>query len=61
MMFILIALLLFIFLIIGIVKLLKSENKTKRIWGKALLGILIAPFVILVLLFLTCLVIINWR
>lgn len=44
-------------IIILIVKLLRSESKTQRIWGKIILGILLAPFVILILLFLGCLVI----
>ena len=49
-----------ILIIIGIVKLIRSKNKTHRIIGKVFIGLLLVPFVILVLLFLTCLVIINF-
>ena len=44
-------------IIILIVKLLRSESKTQRILGKVIIGLLLAPFVILILLFLGCLVI----
>ncbi len=44
-------------IIILIVKLLRSESKTQRILGKVIIGLLLAPFVILILLFLGCLAI----
>ena len=53
------SLLILILVIVGIAKLIRSENKTKRILGKVFLGILLAPFVIIVLLFLACLVMIS--
>ena len=51
------SLLILILIIVGIVKLLRSENK--RILGKVIIGILLAPFVIVILLFLACLVIFS--
>ena len=53
------SLLILILIIVGIVKLLRSENKNKRILGKVIIGILLAPFVIVILLFLACLVIFS--
>ena len=46
-------------IIILIGKLLRSESKTQRILGKIIIGLLLAPFVILILLFLGCWVILG--
>jgi hypothetical protein len=55
----LLVLLIFILLITCSVALIRSENRTERILGKVVIGIILAPIVILILLYLTCLVLIN--
>ena len=46
-------------IIMLVVGLLRSESKNQRILGKVIIGLLLAPFVILILLFLGCLVILG--